>query len=177
TKLSGRQNNFRQASAGGRSFVLVHQLIDGRYILEPRISLGAALHEHVNKMSLLPGYKRLACKIRSDRKGPANHLPTLHCKVDIMTGLISLYDIEFGSEGILHEFGQVITGRRDAVGTALRGRGGVADIIHRFVGSIGAHVQEMVRGNWIADPSEFGPIELHFRLFSQLLEIERRIDG
>src|SRR5262245_66294146 len=116
-------------------------------------------------MSLLLGYKRLACKIRSDRKGPANHLATLHCKVDILTGLITQYDIEFGSEGILHEFGQVITGRRDAVGTALRGRGGVADVIHRFVGSIGGHVQEMVRGNWIEVPSEFVSIEVTLRSF------------
>src|SRR5262249_58854658 len=60
---------------------------------------------------------------------------------------------------------------RLCLGAALRWRGGVADVIHRFVGSIGAHVQEMIRGDRIADPSEFGPVELHLRLLGKLLEI------
>src|SRR5262245_59046885 len=128
-------------------------------------------------MSLLPGYERLPRKIRGDRKGPANHLASLHGKVDILPGLITQYDIEFGPEGILHQFGQVITRRGDAVGTALWRRGRAADVVHRFEGSIGAHVQEVVRGDRVADPSEFGPVELHFRFLGKLLEIERRIDG
>src|SRR5687768_17442652 len=35
----------------------------------------------------------------------------------------------------------------------------------------------MVRGNWIADPTEPGPVEFHFGLFGELLEVERRIDS
>src|SRR5262245_40476259 len=128
-------------------------------------------------MSLLPGYKWLARKIRGDRKGSADHLAALHGKVDILTRLITQYDVEFGPEGIFHQFRQVITRRGNAVGAAFGWRGRAADVIHRFIRSIGTHVQEMIRGDRITDPSEFGPVELHFRLFSQLLEIERRIDG
>ena len=94
-----------------------------------------------------------------------------------MAGLIAQHDVEFRAEGFFHQFRQVITGRGDAVGAAFRRRGCVADVIHRFIGSVGAHVQQMVRSDRIADPAEFRPVESHLRLFGELLEVERRIDG
>ena len=35
----------------------------------------------------------------------------------------------------------------------------------------------MVRSDRIADPAEFRPVESRFRLFGELLKVERRIDG
>ena len=45
-------------------------------------------------MSLLPGYEWFAREIRGDRKSSANHLAALDGKIDILTGLITQYDIE-----------------------------------------------------------------------------------
>src|SRR6185436_1065315 len=35
----------------------------------------------------------------------------------------------------------------------------------------------MVRSDRVANPAEFRPVESHFRLFGELLKVERRIDG
>src|SRR5258706_12677701 len=86
----------------------------------------------------------LAGKIRRDRKGSANDFTALDGEIDVLTGLIAQDDIEFRAEGLFHQFWQIISRRSYAIGTALWRCRCVANIVHRFIRRVSAHVQKMV---------------------------------
>ncbi len=107
-KLVRGQHDFGEPSSLFVGFVFIHQLIEQRNILESFVPFVTGLIEHVDKVFLAPGDKRLAREKRVDRKGAALYLAALHSEINVLPGDISGDHVEFGADRLFEQLGHII---------------------------------------------------------------------
>src|SRR5262245_48207090 len=171
------QDDFCQPLAGIRGFVLLHHLIQRRYVFQALVALGAELQYHSGKSRLLPPFVGFPAEICRDQRRPANHFISFDCEIDLRTAWITADDGGFDPQRFFHESRYVMTGGASSGSAALGRLLSVAQILHSLKRRVGSDEMKHFVFFRRADPGEPRPVEFYFRASDQLVEIKRRIES
>ena len=111
-------------------------------------------------------------------KTPAVLVPphALDAEIDLITALITGYDIELRADGLFQKFRHEVAHVAEPRGAAFRRFFSAAHVFYSFERRVGAHVEHLRRLGRVADPVVFRPIEFHFRPSDELFEIKSSVD-
>src|SRR6266508_228211 len=116
--------------------------------------------------------ERLAGKEARNGESATVDLAAFHRQIDFLSALISGDDVELGPDRFIQEQHEGMGEAAGPGGAALRRVRSLSHVMDGFVGSIRAHIEQIIRPLEASQPGKLGPVELNLFSADQLIEIK-----
>ena len=106
--------------------------------------------------------ERFAGKEGRDGKSAALYFSPLHSQIDFLSPLIASHDVELRADRLVQKPDHVIGRRAASRGAALGRVRGPRYVMDSFIGTVRAHIEQIVRPLEAPQPNKLRPIKLNF---------------